>query len=819
MRFKHIKQSLTEQKQQLDEVNMSPGALMKFAASDDAKGIQAGFEAELIFRNTQGDGDGDDYEADYDSDERCYSIDQVVEFFENDDYGYGLSSQRANRLRNDLDERWYEWHDEQVYEAFRDEQDDLVREQWLDERPMTERIYDALTGGQELSDSDADRIISAGNRAPKFKNSDDQEVYAEEHQDYERYLKAVEDAEAILEEDVETSIKDQDSYYDQALENFRDNFEVDDSNFFSDVGLRWMSSVASDYDLDWPIMSGGGGNGGEREWSDIAGDLAKVVDMRVDTGHGYHSTKRTGTNWIVEPDSSLDPDDREDYGLEIVSPPMPLLVALEKLDAVIDWANTDGDAYTNSSTGLHMGVSVPYKGGDVDYVKLVLFMGDQYILEKFGRQANHFCDGAVKKLKQNVNGGFTAQDKIASAMELMKNNLIELAQRYVQQGVGTSKYTSAHIKNGYIEFRSPGGDYLSAGDREITVLRDTMIRFAYAMHLASRPDLERPEYYKKLYKLISPEGNKDLEMFAKFSSGEITAEQLKKQWADKVVTKEVPDLNKKSNWKLFNRDTGLPVTGMEFSNFTEQDALERAKAKMSPGGSVEDFKRAYELRDVGTNTGKWRVYRRENGETLEIIDAETRGEAADKAYDTYTGVIDFAIEPYGSVDGDKPKPKLSRRAELAKRIRTPKTRAERGIKEGEWRYQIVNPKDLEVVHTTAGYVGPEVAERALNDWSESRGVQFKMRAIEQEPHAQVRDIPMDVAQNIPEPQSRRDQLDQHVRAANGVPMWEVYERETGHVVHSFAEHNQQEAWRAAQKWLRDIGAEDPSLFSMRSKIQ
>ena len=44
MRYRHL---LSEE--QLDELRMSPGALKKFAASDEAEGILAGFEAELVF--------------------------------------------------------------------------------------------------------------------------------------------------------------------------------------------------------------------------------------------------------------------------------------------------------------------------------------------------------------------------------------------------------------------------------------------------------------------------------------------------------------------------------------------------------------------------------------------------------------------------------------------------------------------------------------------------------------------------------------------------------------------------------------------------
>jgi hypothetical protein len=52
-------------------------------------------------------------------------------------------------------------------------------------------------------------------------------------------------------------------------------------------------------------------------------------------------------------------------------------------------------------------------------------------------------------------------------------------------------------------------------------------------------------------------------------------------------------------------------------------------------------------------------------------------------------------------------------------------------------------------------------------------------------------------------------------APNGVPMWEVYERDSGHVVHTFADHDQTSARATGQGWLRGIGAEDPSLFSVR----
>jgi hypothetical protein len=725
-----------------------------------------------------------------------------------------------------------------------------------------------------LTDAEADKIIAAGDKAPRFTKHEDQIDYKEEHPEYAQYLEAADIADSILDEEVEASLENQDGYYDAALDTFRDNYDADDSGFFSDMGWRWMSSIANEFNLDWPIMSGSGNNYGTRSWDEIADNLSETLGMPVKVGYGYHSAPRKPGEYVLEPDSSLNPDDGEDYGLELVSPPMPLNKAIEQLNAIVDWANSDGNAYTNSSTGLHMGVSIPYKGGDVDYVKLALFLGDQYVLEKFGRAANTYCDSALKKLKQNVAGSKNrGDDKITSAMELMKNNLIELAQRYVQQGVGNSKYTSAHIKPGYIEFRSPGGDYLAKGDEEIGALEDTMRRFAYAMYLAGRPDLERNEYYKKLYKLIAPEGNKDLELFAKFSSGEITAEELKKQWAEKVISKEIPVKSDRSIWKLYNKRTGQPVPGAEWSNYTEMDALERAKAKYStPAASMEEFKQNFELRDVGTNTGRWRVMRRDNSETLEIIDAETRGEASDQAREKYTDVIPFYIEPYGGEQEPEPEPKLSRRAKLAKQIAQPadyviinkhsglpfytfrassqsqavdfgvtylrdkgldldnfsvqkasnvkqaidnrvdSKQLQQRVHDESWtgRYEIVDRRtgEVELRYRAAD---AEDASDGFNNWLRNQGMPIDTENYGYRPEQSVQDVPMNVAQNF--------EQSQQVRMPNGIPVWELFDRETGSVLHAIADHTEREAHQEAMAWLRSYGAEDPSTYEERFGVR
>jgi hypothetical protein len=388
----------------------------------------------------------------------------------------------------------------------------------------------------------------------------------------------------------------------------------------------------------------------------------------------------------------------------------------------------------------------------------------------------------------------------------MKSNLLELAQRYVQQGVGNSKYTSAHIKDGYIEFRSPGGDYLAKADAEINVLEDTMRRFAYAMYLAGRPDLERPEYYKKLYKLIAPEGNRDLELFSKFSAGELTAEQLKKQWAEKVINKEVPDgTGGKSAWRLYNRSTNKPVEGLEFSNYTEMDALERAKARVSPASSMMDFKQAYELRDVGTNTGRWRVMRKDNNETLEIIDAATRGEASDQAREKYTDVIPFYIEPYGGGETE-PEPKLSRRAQLAKQIAQPKD------------YVIVNKHSLLPFYTFRASTMSQAVDFAVT-YLKDKGLDVGNFSVQRASNVQQ------AIDNAVDSRRTQQRLDPQVRDIDVTidqdsGQYEIVDRRTNRTVLQYSADSAADAGDKFNNWLRNQGMpEDTENYGYRPLAQ
>jgi hypothetical protein len=709
-----------------------------------------------------------------------------------------MSAREESRLEDGLNEQYYEWYDERMYDAFRDEAEDLVRKVIQEEDWDLDNEIQKQLELLDLPTDEFSAIIQAGEQAPRFTSTKEQQAYIQANPLYQKYLDAQTEAEDLLDTLVEDSVRAQDKYYDAALDDFRENFTIDDdTDFFENVGLTYMSDIASEYSLDWPYMtgSGGGDNGGSRDWDDIGSSLEKTVGMPVKVSGNYHSTKRKEGQWILEPDSSLDPDDREDTGLEIVSPPLPLLTALEQLQAVTDWANnpSEGNAYTNQSTGLHMGVSVPYKGGDVDYLKLILFLGDEYVLQSFGREANTYTKSAMSKFRENIRGG---RADPAGALMLMKNNLIEFAQREIQKGVGTGKYTSAHIQDGYIEFRSAGGDWLAEESADPQKLSSTMLRYARAMQIAADPSAERREFAKKLYKLVAPEGDSQLALFSQFAAGEIDKDQLKKQWAEKTIGTE-RKMNQR--WKLYNRATGEPVAGQEYNGYTEDEARAKAKGKISPGSSDRDFDSAYELRNMSGDQ-QWEIYSVDTGETLEIVTGRNKGEAADVVFDKYANQgIGFNVRPYQDPATMTP------RAKLAKRI------TGQPSKSVDYNYEIVNQADVRLPVVDKFYATNDTdAQKVYSQWLKSKDLpddtaDYGYRKVSVKPA----ETPPRVAQNFG--------LEQAVDAT-GELVWEIYDRRSGRAIEEILAADQADAESEAQAWLEST-SEDPSLFGVRPKLE
>jgi hypothetical protein len=552
-----------DEDEELTEVKMSPAEFQKFLKSPAAEGIRAGFEAELIFRNTQADARGGEAEPDWEADERTGGIQDIIDFFTGGD---GIGRRAADRLAQEMTEQFSDWAREQ----FANDYFDLDRfMSWAEDNvwPDNEDHY----------------------REDARANLDDDAT----DEDVER------EAVTLFRDDVERDWDRSGAWYEMASEELFDEYmsDLDEADWLDQQGLRYMSDVSNEYELDWPYWTEGGG-GGERDWNDISNSLERVTGMPVRVSGGYHGAARREGQYIIEPDSSLDADDSDDYGLEIVSPPMPLPEAIEQLRRIIDWANGSGDAYTNSSTGLHMGVSLPFKGGEVDPIKLILFMGDKNLLETFGRESNTYARSAYERLEGKIRGMKNAGPKqIEGVLNLMKNNLIELANLQMQRGVLGDKYVSVNPHDGYIEFRGPGGDYLAKEDEINGVLENTMLRLAYAMSIAGDNAAYRKEYAKKLYKVLTKDdpANPFMQLFADYSAGTLTGEQLKRQWADTVLQAERGDVEDVPNavpgeYEVYDKDSGTPgdrdsFTVIDtFQSNSDENALVIAQEKWSGRG-------------------------------------------------------------------------------------------------------------------------------------------------------------------------------------------------------------------------------------------
>ena len=476
---------------QLNEINMSPSNLSKLVSQIDAR---AGMEFEMIVPNLEGDEDEGDLEQDYDMDERVRSISDAVEFFHDGDYN---GRREVQRLQERMESDFFDWQGEQLSEGWGEEGPALLREyiennDWDEDSAMEEALEEIKNANPELTDSTPEFDKLVNNRVSE-----------------------------MLDEKVSESWQDQDYNYDSAKEEYEDSMrdDFDDGAWLEHEGIERMSDVESNYDIQWPHWTSAGHGGGEQQAEDVAMNFQDAIGRDVNFSSGYHGAKREEGKYVVEPDGSLSGDNSGDSGLEFVSPPLPVADLLSDLKKVKAWADKTG-CYTNDSTGLHINISVPnYSLEKLDYVKLAMLMGDEYILQQFGREANTYCKSATKFIKEKA-----TPETIEVIMKKMKEQLNTSVSKLIHSGI-TNKFTSINTKDGYVEFRSPGGDWLGENFDKI---ENTLLRLVVALDAAIDETKYKDEYAKKLYKLIAPSDDKTntMQYFAKFSAGELPRSAL-----------------------------------------------------------------------------------------------------------------------------------------------------------------------------------------------------------------------------------------------------------------------------------------------------
>lgn len=534
MRYKDFK--LTED--ELFELKMSPTNLAKMAKNIDAR---AGMEFELIVPGVESDEEEYESEPDYDADEsfptgRGWQRD-IISFFRGGDMGNSTGT--IQRAIDSLNEDFYAWIDEDQ---------------------------------EEYINSDEGR-----NRAIEI---------ARDNVDPEEYEQ---DPEGVIQQYLEYN---DERIRDELVDEYNDDLDSKFERWLDDQGINSMADFANEYNLDWPYWTQqdyDGGGGGGASIDAVADDFSQAIGRPVNAASSYHGGRREAGHYVVEPDGSLQ-GDRGETGLEFVSPVLTVPEMLEDIDKVAKWASRAG-AYTNSSTGLHMNVSVPDQE-NLDYVKLAMFLGDNYILEQFGRAGNSYCKSALNKI---ITTARSDPGRVEEMMRQFQGGLSELASKILHTG-STEKFTSINNREGWIEFRGPGGDWLND---DLAPVKNTLLRAVVALDVATKPEEFKQEYYKKLYKTLS-QGQEDdtIQYFARYAAGELPQSALKafvrniqgKRKADKLAlgAKDIMLV-----WKVIgSQDSPYQSQGIEVAALDELGAFKEAIKQWSlnlGGQSIQDY--------------------------------------------------------------------------------------------------------------------------------------------------------------------------------------------------------------------------------------
>ena len=383
---------------------------------------------------------------------------------------------------------------------------------------------------------------------------------------------------------------EQGQYYDEAREEYMDEqrAENDESDWLQE-NYPYMSDISQNFDIQWPYYYDANEGDNEMDIERVADSFSDAVGMKTNWSSSYHGGRREPNAYVVEPDGSLNPDDSDDGGLEFVSPPMPIDEMIDQLNKVKAWADDNG-CYTNQSTGLHINISVPnYDLAKLDYVKLALLLGDKYVLDQYGRSSNTYAKSALGKVQDLIKRD---PSKGKDLLDKMRGHMEDLATKAIHSG-STDKYTSINTKSGYIEFRSPGGDWLNANFDKI---ENTLMRFTVALSAAMDPAAYREEYLKKLYKLLEPVAeeakNKDtIKFFSDYVAGKMPKAALRsfiKQAQLERKIKRDPTGGQKYWWQVDKEGRNAPNTAsIELVATSREEALEKARQEWNiPDGST-----------------------------------------------------------------------------------------------------------------------------------------------------------------------------------------------------------------------------------------
>ncbi len=510
----------------VNEVNMSPTALAKFAQSEDATRLVVGAEFELYFKGKLGASAAPNKAW---NSELTWDDIEAIAFEDNPD--------AVTRLG----EKWQSWYDDKHSEYVGRHLKEKMLGAILDHPERSAELLKHFNDKTELVSAEKlEEILDEMDSYPIYTSSKDFEKEASENQKLYSQLQfnlidAVEKmGMSLFDEFVEDALGESPQWSGSWWEYYED--ELGDEliqDFEAEVDTSVVRFLEYKGIYDWHTLSStyGGSLGDGEGWDSstvqgLAKSLERAIGETVEVYDEYNSDDADGWmdrgSWVMEPDSSVTGhgESSSDLGVEIKSPPMPLADFLEQFDRFVEWAKRQ-DGYTNSKTGLHLNMSIE-DGDKIDYLKLVLFAGADKVSRDFQRSSSAYAKSNLNMLRKDLTNERHAE-KAAAAMTALKAGLVQRASREIADS-NNDRYFQINFKHSYVEFRAPGNDWLGSF---LPKVKETLYRFGYALTIASNPELEQAEYAKKLAKLLGGASEDMLSPFIYYAVGASDKNTLK----------------------------------------------------------------------------------------------------------------------------------------------------------------------------------------------------------------------------------------------------------------------------------------------------
>lgn len=236
-----------------------------------------------------------------------------------------------------------------------------------------------------------------------------------------------------------------------------------------------------------------------KEWSSKNSSVKGVDVKDIDTATNY-------TKWTVDKDVSV-------YGtgmsVEIVSPafntPQKMIEEMKTLFEYLGEKNIK----TNETTGLHVTMSLNTDTTvDLNPLKLVLLLKDQYLLQQFKRRINEFTPSQQDSVEKYAKA-------LLDANEVDTKDIRQL-EKVLMAGISAEKYTSVNFKkdefsqkpflndrgNQLIEFRIAGNAKYHL-NKNFDKIKSSIVKYASALNAAYDPEQYKKEYIKSIVKVIN----------------------------------------------------------------------------------------------------------------------------------------------------------------------------------------------------------------------------------------------------------------------------------------------------------------------------